>query len=87
MDLQRYHDRNGYHSEFRTALVVSQGRKWMQLLIVRDGRLHLIRRLITEQRYMNPISCNERRVKATIRRLARKKGTARKVRSAVSLVL
>ena len=73
--------------EFRTALIVKQNRKWMQLLVIEGGRLKLINRLMTEQRHMTDIACDDRRVKASLRRLARLRGTPRTVRDALQNAL
>ncbi len=80
MQLQRYHTEQGVV----TALVVKEARKWMTVLIVDAGRLRLIREPITEKQYMTPALTNERKAKASLRRLARKRGTSRKVRAAVA---
>ena len=91
MNLLRYYDKRttseGMRCEFRTALIVKEHRKWMVLLVVDAGRLKLVRRRVTEQRHMADISCNERKAKATLRRLARLRGTPRDVRDAVRAVL
>ena len=83
MQLQRYHDQTG----FRTALVIKEGHKWMNVLVINEGQLQIIRRLLSEQRYMSPIQTNERKAKASLRRLARKRGTPRQIRSAVALLV
>ncbi len=82
MQLQRYHDGTG----FRTALVAKEGRKWMEVLIIDGGRLKVIRCLLSEQRYMTPIQTNERKAKASLRRLARKRGTSRTIRAAIAAI-
>ena len=41
MQLQRYHDQTG----FRTALVIKEGRKWMNVLVISEGQLQITRRL------------------------------------------
>ena len=91
MDLMRFRDqqktRGHVVEQFRTALVVEKGRKWMTLLVIREGRLALIRRLLSDQRYMDPIQCNQRRAKASLRRLGRKRGTHRKIRQALEVLL
>ena len=84
MSLQMYHDEDNRQ---RTALIVKEGRKWMSLLIVRSGRLVIIRRPLTDQRYMTPVLGNERKAKASIRRLARKRGTSRTIRRALANAL
>jgi len=80
LDLQRYHTEQGV----TTALVVNEARKWMTVLIVSHGRLRLIREPVTEKQYMTSLQTNERKAKASLRRLARKRGTPRKVRAAVA---
>ena len=80
MQLQRYHTEQGVV----TALVVKEARKWMTVLVVDAGRLRLIREPITEKQYMTPALTNERKALASLRRLARKRGTSRKVRAAVA---
>ena len=88
MQLQRYHDyavtAAGTHSEFRTALVAREGHKWMTLLVISDGQLKLIRRPLTDACYLTPLQTNERKAKASLRRLARKRGTSRKIRAAIA---
>ena len=80
LELQRYRTEQGC----QTALIVKIARKWMQVLVVNDGRLRIIRQPITEQRYMSPLQTNERKAKASLRRLARKRGTPRKIKAAVA---
>lgn len=80
MELQRYQDTD---NRFRTALVAKEGRKWMQVLVVEDGRLKLIKRPLTDKEYMSPLLTNERKSRASLRRLARKAGTSRAIRLAV----
>ncbi len=92
MNLQTYHDlrqtKGGrIYSENRSAVVVSEGRRWMTLLVVKNGHLALIRRARTEKQYMTPQPGNERKVKATLRRLARKAGTTRQIRAALAVGL
>ncbi len=67
---------------FRTALVAKQGRKWMKIVVVEAGRLKMVRRPLTDKDHMTPVAWN-RKSKASMRRLARIKGTARNVREAV----
>lgn len=81
MSLQSYHDEDNRQ---RTALIVKEGRKWMSLLIVRGGRLEMIQRPLTDQRYMTPAPGNQRKAAASMRRLARKRGTSRKIRRALA---
>ncbi len=80
LQLQRYHTDNG----FLTAFTIKKARKWMQLLVVDGGRLRIIRRLSSEERYMTQLSTNERKAKASLRRLARKRGTSRAIRAVVA---
>lgn len=91
MNLMRFRDqqktRGHVFEQFRTALLVEEGRKWMTLLVIRDGRLALIRRPRSDQKYMDPIQCNQRRAKASLRRLGRKRGTSRKIRQALEATL
>ena len=91
MKLMRYRDqqkiRGHVIEQYRTALIVEKGHKWMTLLVIRRGRLELIRRLLSDQRYMAPIQCNQRRAKAHLRRLGRKRGTHRKIRQALEVLL
>lgn len=84
MSLQMYHDEDNRQ---RTALIVKEGRKWMSLLIVRSGRLAMIRRPLTDQRYMTPALGSERKAKASMRRLARKRGTTSTIRKALASAL
>lgn len=81
MELMRYHEELllGY----RPALVLNEGRKWMDLLVVDHGRLRILKRSLDEKKYMTPLVTNERKAKASIRRLARKKGTSKRIREAV----
>ena len=83
MQLQRYQDQD---NNFRTALIASEGRKWMQVLVVNGGRLQMVRRPMTDKAYMNPMPTNERKARASLRRLARKRGTARNIRAAVAAI-
>ena len=80
LDLQRYHTEQGV----TTALVVKEARKWMTILVIHSGRLRLIREPVTEKQYMTSLQTNERKAKASLRRLARKRGTPRKIRAAVA---
>ena len=68
----------------RIALVVSVARKWMQILVIEDGRLRILRAPVTEQRYMTPLETNQRKAIASLRRLARKRGTSRAIRTAIA---
>lgn len=92
MNLQQYHDLHKtkagrVYSQHRAALVITEGRKWMTLLVVRDGRLVQIRRPMTEQRYMTPLHGDTRKLKATLRRLSRKRGTPKQIRAALAVGL
>lgn len=80
MQLQRYLDQD---NRFRTALVAKEGRKWMQVLVVNDGHLQLIRRPLTDKGYMSPLQTNERKSRASLRRIARRRGTSRAVRAVI----
>ena len=89
MNLQQYHDlrktKSGrIYSEQRSALVITEGTKWMTLLVVQNGRLVKIRRPLTEQRYMTPLHGKEHKLKATLRRLARQRGTSKQIREALA---
>ena len=81
MQLQRYQ-----YDPMRVclALIVKEGRKWMQLLIIKGGRLKMIRCPMTAKDHMSPIQTNERKARATLRRLARKRGTPRNIRAVVA---
>lgn len=81
MQLQRY--REELLKGARPALVINEGRKWMQVLVVEKGGLKMVRRPITEKQHMTPLPTNERKAKASWRRMARKPGTSRKIRQAV----
>lgn len=78
--LQLYHTDHG----FVTALTIKKARKWMRLLIVDGGRLRIIRCLASEESYMSPLSTNDRKAKASLRRLARKRGTSRAIRAVIA---
>ena len=80
MNLQRYHTEQG----MMTTLVVSEGHKWMTVLVVDGGRLRLIREPVTEKQYMVPALTNERKAIASLRRLARKSGTSHAIRTAIA---
>ena len=81
MELQRY--QGPMLDGFRTALVAKEGRKWMQIVVVEAGHLKMIKRPLTDKDHMTPIAWN-RKSKASMRRLARKRGTPRTVRAAVA---
>ncbi len=80
MQLQHYHTEQG----MVTALIVSEARKWMTVLVVDGGRLRIIQEPVTEKQYMVPAQTNERKAKASLRRLARKRGTSRAIRTAIA---
>lgn len=80
MELQRY--QGPALDGFCTALIAREGRKWMQVVVVNGGRLKMIRRPLTDKDHMTPIAWT-RKSKASMRRLARKAGTARTVRAAI----
>lgn len=80
MNLQRYHTEQG----MVTALIVSEAGKRMTVLVIDRGRLRLIREPVSEKQYMVPAQTNERKAKASLRRLARKRGTPRKIRAAIA---
>jgi len=80
MELQRY--QQPLLGGFRAALVAKEGRKWMQVVVVDGGSLKMIRRPLTEKDHMTTVAWNSKS-KASMRRLARKRGTARAVRAAV----
>ena len=80
MNLQRYHTEDG----MVTALIVSEAHKWMTVLVVDGGRLRLVRELVTEKQFMVPAQTNERKALASLRRLARKRGTSRAIRTAIA---
>ncbi len=82
MQLQRYHDGH----QFRSALIAKEGRKWMQVLVISAGRLKMLRKPLTDKGYMSPMPTNERKARASLRRLARKRGTARDIRAAVAAI-
>lgn len=79
MELQRYREQLLLGA--RPALVMSEGRKWMDVLVIDKGKLHKIRRLLTEKQFMTPLATNERKAKASLRRMARKSGTSRVIRN------
>ena len=80
MNLQRYRTDEGC----QTALIVETARKWMRVLVVDAGRLRIIRAPVSDQQHMTPLQTNQRKAIASLRRLARKRGTSRKIRAAVS---
>ncbi len=79
MELQRYQDQD---NKYRTAMVTKEGRVWMQVLMVNEGALKIVKRPMTDRRHMIPLPWNKKN-KASLRRLARKRGTSRAVRAAV----
>ncbi len=78
MKLMRY--RGELLDGCRPALVIYEGRKWMDLLVVDHGRLRILKRSLDEKKHLTPLVTNERKAKASIRRLARKKGTSKRIR-------
>ena len=80
MELQQY--QQPLLGGFRPALIISEGRKWMRLAVIDSGKLHVIKRSMDERQHMTPMPMN-RKMKASLRRLARKKGTAPVIRAAV----
>jgi len=80
MELLTYRDTDNLA---RVALITKEGRKWMNVLIVKDGRLKMVRRELGEKKFMTPCATNTRKAKASIRRLARKRGTSRRIKTAV----
>jgi hypothetical protein len=80
MQLMRYQE--PMLGGFRSALVASEGRKWMQVVVIEGGKLKMIKRLLTEKDHMVPMAWN-RKSKASMRQMARRRGTARNVRAAV----
>lgn len=85
MKLHRY--REELLAGCRPAIILSEGRKWMEVLVVDAGRLKVVKRSLDEKKYMTPLQTNERKAKASIRRLARKPGTSSKIRKAVREVV
>ena len=83
MELKLYQDED---QRFRTALVAKEGRKWMSVVVVDVDRLKIVRRPLTDKGYMKPLQTNERKAKASLRRLARKRGTPRLARAAVAAI-
>lgn len=81
MELLRY--REELLKGARPAIVVAEGRKWMKVLIVDSGKLRVVRRPLTEKAHMTPLQTNERKARASLRRLARKRGTPRVIREFV----
>lgn len=80
MELHRYHDED---ERFRTALITKEGTKWMRVLVIDGGRLRMISRPLTDKAHMATMTTNERKSRATFRRLARLKGTSREIRRVV----
>jgi hypothetical protein len=77
LDIKSYRD----YEQQRTAIIVSTGRKWMKVLVVEAGRLKIVRRPLSDMSLMTLAITNQRKSKATLRRLARKRGTPQAVRS------
>ena len=78
MQLQRYHDTD----QCRIAMITQEGRIWMRVMVIDGGGLKIVKRPMADQQYMRSLPWT-RKNKASIRRLARKKGTTRAVRKAV----
>ena len=76
MELQRYRD----EEQTRIALVAKTGRKWMRVLVVEAGKLRMVKRPMADLQYMSPLPTNERKARASFRRMARKSGTNRNIR-------
>ena len=68
----------------RPAVIVKEARKWMDVLVIDAGKLRIVKRPLTEKEFMSPLATNERKAMASLRRIARKRGTSRKVRAAVA---
>tara|TARA_R110000823_G_scaffold178830_1_gene311258 strand:- start:16 stop:327 length:312 start_codon:yes stop_codon:yes gene_type:complete len=77
LDIKNYRD----YEQTRTAIIVSTGRKWMKVLVVEAGKLKIVRRPLSDLSYMTSAIINQRKEKATLRRMARRRGTAKAVRS------
>lgn len=80
MNLMRYKDLDG---RMHPILIIKEGRKWMSFLIIRGGSLKTVRKPVTEKKYMAPLQTNERKAKASLRRMARKPGTSRIIKQAI----
>ena len=78
MDLMRYREEYG---GARPALIMNQGRKWMTLLVVDNGRLKTKRIPMTDAQYLSPIPTNYRKARASWRRMAKKRGTSKRIRN------
>ena len=79
LDLKRYRD----SEQCRSALIVSTGRKWMKVLVVEAGKLKIVRRRLSDMKYMESMEIKQRKTKATLRRMARRRGTSRAGRTFV----
>lgn len=74
----------------RCALVLSVGRKWMRVGLVEPNLIKAKKVPISEQRWLEPLDMGkgqERKAKATVRRLARKKGHTKKLREEIAEAL
>lgn len=75
----------------QVAFVLREMRKWAEVLIINPLGLLQVKRIhLLELDYMTDISFGarqERVMKQTLRRLARKKGTTRKARAALQEIL
>ncbi len=78
MELQTYHDQR----QIRTAMITKEGRKWMNVLVIDGGSLKIVKRPMADRQKMATIPWT-RKNKASLRRLARRRGTSRAVRAAV----
>ena len=76
LDIKNYRD----YEQTRTAIIVSTGSKWMKVLVVEAGRLKIVRRPLSDMSYMTSAITDQRKSKATLRRMARRRGTAKAVR-------
>ncbi len=76
IDFKTYRD----NEQYRTAIIVSKGRKWMKVLVVEAGKLKIVRRPLSDMSYMTSEITNQRKSKATLRRMARRRGTAKAIR-------
>mgnify|MGYP003649732252 FL=1 len=77
LDIKNYRD----YEQTRIAIIVSTGSKWMKVMVVEAGRLKIVRRPLSDMSYMTSAITDQRKSKATLRRMARRRGTAKAVRS------
>lgn len=81
-----YHDETGQ----RTAVILSKARKWMRVALIDAGRIKVKKMPISEERFMQEMDLGKaqrRKSFASLRRLARKKGTPTKLRNEITEVL